>query len=110
MARRKKGKFRKAKLVAAPPAPGPDAENGQARVGRLRFDDRGGLFEESSFATEAELQGFKARQLPLAMGSGERPIEELPMFSSGMDTQPCEKCGQWLASHNEDGSCVEAVA
>lgn len=108
MARRRKTKVKRAKLVA--PVPEPPIGSEPARVGRLRFDDRGDVFEESSFATEAELQGFRGRQLPLAMGNGEQPIEDLPMFSVGMDTHTCEKCGQWLASHNEDGSCIEEVA
>ncbi len=30
----------------------------EARIGRHRFDDRGDLYEESSFAIETELQGF----------------------------------------------------
>ena len=33
------------------------------------------------YATERELNGIKDVQLPLGIGSGERPVEELPMFA-----------------------------
>lgn len=32
------------------------------------------------YATEAELQGFKETQMPLGIGPGDLPLEELPMF------------------------------
>src|SRR3990172_4367287 len=49
-------------------------------VRRLRFNDKGEVLDESTFATEAELQGFKEEQLPLGLGPGERPIDDLPLF------------------------------
>lgn len=50
-------------------------------VRRLRFDHRGHLFEESTFATEAELAGATEHQLELGIGPGERPLPTAgPLF------------------------------
>ena len=42
------------------------------------------------YATETERNGFRPRQLPLAIGSGERPIEDLPLFA--VPTLNCHLC------------------
>ena len=52
----------------------------EAPIRRLRFTDKGEVIEESTFATEAEQQGFRESQMPLGIASGERPIEDLPLF------------------------------
>ena len=48
----------------------------EEKVKRLRFTDKGEVLEESTYVTEAELQGFQEEQMPLGIGAGERPIEE----------------------------------
>ena len=50
-------------------------------VGRARFDETGQVRQESTFATEAELQGARPEQGRLGMGAGEQPVETAgPMF------------------------------
>jgi hypothetical protein len=50
-------------------------------VQRLTFDARCQLAEESTFLTEAELNGVTLQQLLLPIGNGERPIEG-PLFDT----------------------------
>ena len=51
-------------------------------VRRLRFAHRGDLFEESTFATEAELAGAIEHQLELGIGPGEQPLPTAgPLFA-----------------------------
>ncbi|KKL70888.1 hypothetical protein LCGC14_2100410, partial [marine sediment metagenome] len=53
----------------------------EAVVGRGRFTETGEVVQESTFATEAELQGFRGEQGRLAVGVGEQPVETAgPMF------------------------------
>jgi len=49
-------------------------------VGRLAFDIRGLVIEETTYLTEAELNGVTLKQLLLPIANGERPIEG-PLFA-----------------------------
>ena len=50
-------------------------------VGRARFTETGEIVPESTFATEAELQGFRAKQAPLMREFGTQPTETAgPLF------------------------------
>ena len=51
--------------------PSPREEDDAVR--RLRFSATGELVDESTFATEAELAGFRPEQAVLPIGAGERP-------------------------------------
>jgi len=53
-------------------------------VHRLTFDARCHLVEESTFLTEAELNGVTLNQLLLPIGNGERPIEG-PLFDTNAE-------------------------
>jgi hypothetical protein len=56
-------------------------------VRRLTFDDRCQLAEESTFQTEAELNGVTLKQLILPICNGERPIEG-PLFQQPQKGDP----------------------
>lgn len=75
-------------------------------VGRIRFDERGELVEESVYATEGELNGFGGEQLKLGIGAGERPLSELPMFGQA---DLCAACWEEMDGVEEmagpDGLC-----
>ena len=54
-------------------------------VQRLTFDARCQLVEESTFLTEADLNGVTLRQLILPIGNGDRPIEG-PLFDTNAES------------------------
>ena len=51
-------------------------------VKRIRFTEQGEIIEEDTFATENAVQ---PRQMELAIGSGEQPLETLPLFKDKGD-------------------------
>ena len=51
-------------------------------VRRLRFDVRAEIVEESTYATEGELSGYKGQQLPMSIGQGQLPLTTLPLFAN----------------------------
>ena len=63
------------------------------KVRRLRFTDKGEVLEESTYVTEAELQGFHEEQMPLGIGAGERPLADLPMFKRDEEEQDARPKG-----------------
>jgi len=50
-------------------------------VKQARFLESGEVVVEDTFVTEAELNGYQEEQMKLGIGTGERPLDQLPMFS-----------------------------
>lgn len=54
-------------------------------VTQTMFTDQGEVVEKPLFATETERQGIRPKQMSLGIGSGERPVTDLPMFAEKED-------------------------
>ena len=53
----------------------------QETVKQARFLETGEVVVEDTFVTEAELNGYEEEQMKLGIGAGERPLDQLLMFS-----------------------------
>lgn len=57
-------------------------------VTQTMFTDQGEVVEKPLFATETERQGIKPEQMGMGIGSGERPVTDLPMFAKASEFVP----------------------
>lgn len=63
----------------------------QATVKQAVFDATGEVFVKDTHTTEAEQNGYRETQMRMDIGSGERPIEDLPMFSNALDKKEAKE-------------------